>query len=446
MSDAPPRRPCVWTFWVVRVGDRLREREPVGCRRLLRTASAEAGEDFGLVDSKAPIPGASRAVAATTSSMRVSPLISIVQHRSNRIRIMPSANTKRSDFPGLAVVIIGASMLIAFAAMQMPPSHPAVAQDASSDADLAEHAATPTSNGSTAATPTPAASATATLSPTPTTSPTPEPPPPTDLDMKVVEDVAYVTFAPSRWTGSLQHFYLLEISRAVNHKDEFARYNSYIVQTSPASLTDLTAGWWYRARIQRCKTEHAVNCGHWSLPVYVHFPTIVKTRCGPALALGASQAVDLTPDDPLQYEKYPKLDGEWNEILVKYEAAIAEGLSPQTAFARANASWSVESAYDSYVISNPGSGFPYHRVLGWIRFVRPSDFARITPTRWLRDFLASQGISADVRDVFGDFHYDPEDVSGIDNIMMPLTLMGPLSELPEVRSLHLVLITPVFQE
>ena len=47
-------------------------------------------------------------------------------------------NTKRGDFPGLAAVIIGASVLIAFAAMQMPPSRPAVAQDASSGADLAE--------------------------------------------------------------------------------------------------------------------------------------------------------------------------------------------------------------------------------------------------------------------------------------------------------------------
>ena len=293
------------------------------------------------------------------------------------------------------------------------------------------------------ATPTHTPTSTPTHTPTPTTSPTPEPPPPTDLDMKVLEDVAHVTFTPSQWTGSLQHFYLLRISRAATQKDEFRNYNSYIVQTSPVSLTDLTAGWWYRAQMRRCKTQSAVNCGHWSSPVYVHFPTIVKTQCGPALALGASQAVDLTPDDPLRYEKYPKLNAAWNEIFIKYEAAIGEGISPENAIARAWQGW---AAREEYIISEPDSKFPQHRILGWIRFVHSSNFNQKTPTQWLRDFLAAQGISADVRDVFGEFHYDPEDVSGINNIMLPFTLAGPLSELPEVKSLHLVHNAPVFLE
>ncbi|MYA60323.1 MAG: S8 family serine peptidase, partial [Chloroflexi bacterium] len=167
------------------------------------------------------------------------------------------------------------------------------------------------------------------------------------------------------------------------------------------------------------------------------------TQCGPALALGASQAVDLTPDDPLRYEKYPKLNAAWNEIFIKYEAAIGEGISPENAIARAWQGW---AAREEYIISEPDSKFPQHRILGWIRFVHSSNFNQKTPTQWLRDFLAAQGISADVRDVFGEFHYDPEDVSGINNIMLPFTLAGPLSELPEVKSLHLVHNAPVYLE
>ena len=353
---------------------------------------------------------------------------------SRRIRIMPSANTKRSNFPGLAVLIIGASMLVAFAALWHGPSRTAAAQDAYSNADLAEHTATPTSAGS----------ATATLSPTPTTSPTPEPPPPTDLDMKVVEDVVYVSFSPSQTDGNLQHFHQIQISRAATQKEEFLHHGFYMTQASRTPIKDLTAGWWYRARMRRCETEKAVNCGYWSLPVVSHFPTIVKTKCGPALALGASQAVDLTPDDPSKDFKYPKLNIAWNEIFVRYEAAIGEGLSPENAIARAWQGWGAPR--DEYIISEPDSKFPQHRILGWIRFVHSSNFNQKTPTQWLRDFLASQGISADVRDVFGEFHYDPDDVSGIDNIMLPFTLAGPLSELPEVKSLHLVHNAPVYLE
>ncbi len=51
---------------------------------------------------------------------------------------MPVVNTKRSNFLGLVAIIIVASMLVALAAMQMPASRPAAAQDASSNTDLAE--------------------------------------------------------------------------------------------------------------------------------------------------------------------------------------------------------------------------------------------------------------------------------------------------------------------
>ncbi len=209
-----------------------------------------------------------------------------------------------------------------------------------------------------------------------------------------------------------------------------------MTQASRTPIEDLTAGWWYRARVRRCETEKAVNCGYWSLPVVSHFPTIVKTKCGPALALGASQAVDLTPDDPSKDFKYPKLNIAWNEIFIRYEAAIGEGLSPENAFARANQGWAGE---EEYIISEPDSKFPQHRIHGYIEFVRPSNFNESTAIKLLRDFLASQGISEDVRNVFGDFYFNPGDASypGIDDLMIPFTLVGPLSELPEIDKLIL---------
>lgn len=48
-----------------------------------------------------------------------------------------SGSSRNALAPALAVIVL-ASMLIAFAAIQMPPSHPAAAQDASSNTDLAE--------------------------------------------------------------------------------------------------------------------------------------------------------------------------------------------------------------------------------------------------------------------------------------------------------------------
>ena len=298
----------------------------------------------------------------------------------------------------------------------------------------------PTATNTPVPSPTPTPTPTPTATPTP--SPTPEIPPPTDLNMKVVEDVLYITYAPSRWTGSTQHFYQIQISRAATQKEEFLHHDFYMTQASPASITDLTAGWWYSARMRRCETENAVNCGYWSLPAVAHFPTIVKTKCGPALTLGASQAVGLTPDDPSKYLKYPKLDSGWNEIFIKYEAAIGEGLSPENAFARAKEGVAIR---DFYIITDPDSKFPQHRIGSYIEFAHPFDFDENKAVQLLKDFLADQGISTNVRKVFGDFYYYPGGGTkpGIQGLLVPFTLAGPLSNLPEVGELVLIWNPPV---
>ena len=247
----------------------------------------------------------------------------------------------------------------------------------------------------------------------------------------------YVTYTPDQTDRSLQRYFQIQISRAVSQKDEFWHYDFYTTQASPKTIKDLNAGWWYQARMRRCETDKAEKCGDWSTIVTTHFPTIVKTTCQPALALGASSAIDLTPDDPSTYVKYPKLDSDWNEVVIKYEGAIGEGLSPENAFARATRTWGGELY--GHIISEPDAKFPEHRVHGGIAFAHPEDFDEAKSIQLLKDFLVAQGITANVRDVFGDFFYYPGGGlhPGIINMKIPFTLLGPLSELPEVGGVEL---------
>ena len=250
----------------------------------------------------------------------------------------------------------------------------------------------------------------------------------------------HITFTPNQTDGSLQPFFQIQISRATSQNGKFMHHDFYITQgSSKVVLTDLNAGWWYQARMRRCETDKAAKCGDWSMIVTTQFPTVVKTTCESPLAFGASSAIDPTPDDPSTYVKYPKLDSVWNEIVIKYGAAIGEGLSPANAYARATQTWGGDIS--PYVYWEPDAKFPEHRVHGGIVFARPEDFDEAKSIQLLKDFLVAQGITANVRDVFGNFYYHPGGIfyPGIRDMKIPFTLLGPLSELPEVGGVELTL-------
>ena len=191
---------------------------------------------------------------------------------------------------------------------------------------------------------------------------------------------------------------------------------------------------------------------------------LVETQCGSATALGASESSDRAGYDRILNIKYPKLGREagsysqfWNEIVQKYNAALAKGLSVEQAFeatydrSSRNDGWGkVQEWYDRWVVKDPDSLFQHYRVRGVLEFHSPSNLDYDGAIKFLKDFLVSQGETKAPEVVFGDqIYFRPEDgnrLTIIADIEIPLNMAGPLSELPEVRRLKLYEIPEVYPE
>ena len=180
-------------------------------------------------------------------------------------------------------------------------------------------------------------------------------------------------------------------------------------------------------------------------PTLTPTAAVTPTLCKPAVDLGASIGpARPRTDDTTAVVRYPKLTPDYggltlslNKTIQIYTSALQKGHSADEAFEKANLRY-----YYDFIILPPDSKFPEHRIAGYIRFQKSPALNLSSVTDLLKGFLKSQGVGKDVKDVFGDYRfYEAENEEGYPELWridLPFTLMGPLSELPGIKSVNVI--------
>ncbi len=325
---------------------------------------------------------------------------------------------------------------------------------------------TPTPTPIPTATPIPTNTPIPTDTPTPTPTATPDPLPlPLDLLLSVSGDGLQLTF-----TAVANRYYRYELYRIADDGKQSESVESGVASESPIAFSGLTQGFDYLVQIKTCQDALGSKCGDGvatsnrmqlahptATPTHTPTPdpnatatphvtptvTITPTLCEPAIAVGASAGSDRPrTDDTTAAVKYPKLGPDigtltqaLNETIQIYKSALDKGLSAHEAYKKANL-----IHYYDYIIVPPDSKFSEHRIGGYILFHPSPELSLGFITDLLESFLTSQGVDKDVHDVFGDYEFIAFDtIEGypvLGSVDLPFTLIGPLSELPQIKSVN----------
>ncbi len=324
-----------------------------------------------------------------------------------------------------------------------------------------------------------------------TPTPTPTPPPPTDLVMTLHGDDLKLEYVRSYWPVSVFHDYLFQLYRADAGNQRHELYGIPVRDGVPPVYFRNVPYGSYVARGIRCKNSSRDDCStEWSeFSNFVEHPTptatptpvpptatpvpatatptdIIDIECGPATKIGASSAVsgagtDLKTTDK-QYSKFA-YNADWNEFLPIYETALAQGLTSEQAYARVLESGREILWWQIWVKADTTN--PYNRVMAEIEFTDESNLDKTRGDKLLQELLVEQGISGSLQEVFGAVRLEPDTVmlphyvsedffrSGrvrsrwtiffgtlYYRALIPFRLLGPLSELKEVKEIRPIVV------
>ncbi len=306
-------------------------------------------------------------------------------------------------------------------------------------------------------TPTPTPIPTAAPIPTPTPTATPDPlPTPLDLLLSVSGDGLELTF-----TAVANRYYRYELYRISDDGRQSESVESGVASGSPIRFSGLTQGFDYLVQIKTCQDALGSKCGDGvatSNRVQLYHPTatptqtptqtvtatpdttvkLVEPECNPAMEIGAARSQGGFNRYGLDVElRYPKLGpNRLQDTVVMYEDAVAEGQPRKEALATIHRR---TQGYDIRTRTRtipPGSIVDDYVPRIWMRFNQALDPTPEIISKVFRSFFKKHGLSDEAIDwIWAErsaTYLEPDENLEYMSMPIPLGLLGPFSNLPEV--------------